>query len=534
MGDSYYLKEDVYIEPLFNHWYAWPYLMAPATAARHLTNTHRRIMKSYVKNYELHILAKEHKALTGGDFVDCTEEQLEDIKQLIAEIEDNCSELVALSSDIKKLNELMASHVTGESIEYLYEQVPEGLKGYVELFMDMEHNPGYRLIEPLLYNSHYYRPDLQSISLGLISKVGDRPFVFSTPRLPDNNHLQLDAEFNDPFWDTLCRAREYPLSSQQIKELFDGRQLSGGLTVEELFTETPSQHQHQPVTSGIRLTYTGHAGFLIESEDVSILIDPVIASRGDQYANDVVSFSELPEKIDYICLTHNHQDHINIETLLQLRYKTGKILVPKNNGGSLADPSMKLILKQLKFTVEEMEDLDQIEISHGRITAIPFLGEHGDLNIRSKAAWLVELRGKKCFFGADSANPDINLYRHMQPLLADADVFAVGMECVGAPYTWLYGALNTKKVAPVIRESRRLNGSDSAQAIEMVKLLKPRQVFIYALGMEPWYKYFIGLDYSEGAKQIDESDHMLKLCEGIKTPAEKLFGRKVMSLVTSA
>ena len=50
-------------------------------------------------------------------------------------------------------------------------------------------------------------------------------------------------------------------------------------------------------------------------------------------------------KLDYISITHNHQDHYNLETLLQLRHKTGKLILPVNNGGTLPDPSMKLIAR---------------------------------------------------------------------------------------------------------------------------------------------------------------------------------------------
>jgi hypothetical protein len=97
--------------------------------------------------------------------------------------------------------------------------------------------------------------------------------------------------------------------------------------------------------------------------------------------------------------------------------------VPKNNGGTLADPSIKLLLKQLGFSVREVDDLEEIPLPGGRITSIPFFGEHGDLNIRSKTAWLIEIDGKKCFFGADSANPDISLYENLREVLSDIDVF---------------------------------------------------------------------------------------------------------------
>ncbi|MEI8703601.1 MBL fold metallo-hydrolase [Pseudoalteromonas sp. B62] len=176
------------------------------------------------------------------------------------------------------------------------------------------------------------------------------------------------------------------------------------MTKEDLFTTESPKNQYKPVTDGIRLEYTGHAGFLIETKDISILIDPVIASVHESYIGDVFSFNQLPDKIDYICLTHSHQDHVNLETLLQLRHKTDTLIVPKNNGGMLADPSLKLMLQQLNFKVMEVEDMEEIALPGGKIIALPFLGEHGDLNIRSKAAWFIELYGKK-FFGCRFSQP---------------------------------------------------------------------------------------------------------------------------------
>ncbi|NQY35539.1 MAG: MBL fold metallo-hydrolase [Alteromonadaceae bacterium] len=525
---KYYLKEEVYFEPLFNHWYAWSYLLPPVTAARYMLNTHRRIMMSFVNNYELHISAANESVVTGGDFLHCTEDQVDDIQTLINLIDTECADCVRLSNAIPELDQLLAEHTSGQSIEYLYERVPEELSGYVELIMDLQHRPSYRLIEPLLYQSKFYKPSLQSLSFGLLSKVDERPFVLSTPRLPDNNHIQVDLDFNANFVDTIFRAREVPLTSEEINKLFASTTNSGGLNYEELFTEEKTKYQYEPVKKGVRLQYTGHAGFLIESEQTSILIDPVIASRDEKCPGDIYSFSELPPKIDYICLTHNHQDHVNIETLLQLRYKTEKIIVPKNNGGSLADPSLRLMLMQFGFEVIEVDELEDIVLPGGVIKSIPFLGEHGDLNVRSKTAWLIELNGKKCFFGADSANPDINLYRHMKGILSDLDVFAIGMECVGAPYTWLYGALNTKMVPKAIKDSRRLNGSDSKQAISIVEMLRPKNVYLYALGLEPCYKYFMGIEYDDDSKQILESKKMIEACQAFNLDAETMFGRKTV------
>jgi L-ascorbate metabolism protein UlaG (beta-lactamase superfamily) len=527
-SNRFYLREDAYFEPLFNHWYAWPYLLPPVTGARHLVKTHRRIMTSFVNNYDLHIMAVKEQGMAGAEFLDCNAEQLPKIVALIEELDTRCADLVSLANAVSDLDELLRNHTTGESIEPLYAKVPAALQGFVELFLDMEHRASYRFIEPLLYRSRYYRPALQSLSLGLLSRVEARPFVLSTPRLPDSNHVQIAADFNHPLVDKLFGAREIPLTQAQIEHLFDGVETQGGLSASELFAPSAPRYRHEPVAEGVRLSYTGHAGFLIETKDVAILVDPVIASRGEAFAEDVISYSQIPPKVDYICLTHNHQDHVSFETLLQLRYKTGKVLVPKNNGGTLADPSMRLMLRQLGFDAIEVDDLDDIGIAGGRVTAVPFLGEHGDLNIRSKTAWFIELLGRKLFFGADSSNPDGRLYERLGQMFHDIDVLAIGMECVGAPYTWLYGALHTKMVSNAIKNSRRLNGSDCNQALPMVEAFSPAQVFIYALGREPWYKYFMGIEYSDDSRQVIESRRMIAACHQKGLAAEALYGKKTV------
>jgi L-ascorbate metabolism protein UlaG (beta-lactamase superfamily) len=527
-GDCWYLREDVYFEPLFNRWYAWPYLIPPVTAARHTVNTHKRIMQSFVNNHQLHILASQERGLEGGDYLNCSEAQLPHIRELVDNIDETCGELITLCEAVSELDELLRQHDDGGSLVPLYKEVPSALRGFVELYFDLEHRPSYRLLEPLLYASKYYDRSLQSLSFGLMSRVTERPFVFSTPRLPDDNHVHMPLDFAHPTVDTLFRAREAPLSSEELDALESDIDCTGGLSLRELFTQAEPRLTYRPPEGDVRLTYTGHAGFLIEAKDVAILIDPVIASRDVAGGEDILSFSELPAKLDYICLTHNHQDHVNLETLLQLRYKTDLVLVPKNNGGTLADPSIRQLLRQLRFRCTEVDDLDEIEVPGGRICAIPFLGEHGDLNIRSKTAWFIELLGRRYFFGADSSNPEDELYRRIARRYGKLDVLAIGMECVGAPYTWIYGALHSRVVSKAIKNSRRLNGSDSAQALRMLQALGAKRVLIYALGKEQCYKYFMGLAYDDNSRQMVEAGRMVEACEAQGIPAESLCGRRTL------
>lgn len=525
-----YLREDVYFEPLFNKWYAWPYLLPPAQSARHMVNTHKRIMKSFVNDYQLHIMAANEPGLAGGEFLNCDAQQVDEIKKQIKFIDNECSDVVAFSEALSELDNMLRDHVSGESLEPLYESVPDCLKGYIELTMDLNHNPGYRLIEPLLYRSQHYKPNLQSISFGLLNRVDERPFVLSTPRLADDNHLQVDVDFNHALIDQISAARTQAVAEDDIHGMFKDTSRKGGVEYMELFTSIPPSRTHQAVETGFRMSYLGHAGFLFETADVSILVDPVITSRGAEFADEVISFSEIPHSVDYVLLTHNHQDHVNFETLLQLRHKIKTVIVPPNNGGTLADPSLKLLLSQFGFNTITIDELEKIEFYHGSITSLPFLGEHGDLNIRSKCAWLVELLGYKIFVGADSSNLEPRMYQMLAEHCGSIDILAIGMECIGAPYTWLYGALHSKIVSKKIKESRRLNGSDFAQANMMVEAFKPGQVYLYALGLEPWYKYFMGIDYDDDSEQIKQSNQMVSFCEKRDIYIKRLYGKETVEL----
>ena len=108
------------------------------------------------------------------------------------------------------------------------------------------------------------------------------------------------------------------------------------------------------------------------------------------------TYVDLPDRIDYVLITHSHQDHCTIETLLRLRHRIENLVVPRNNGGGLADPSLKLVFQNIGFTrVQEIDEMERVALAGGAITALPFLGEHADLNVRTKTAYLVSLGGSR-------------------------------------------------------------------------------------------------------------------------------------------
>jgi L-ascorbate metabolism protein UlaG (beta-lactamase superfamily) len=239
------------------------------------------------------------------------------------------------------------------------------------------------------------------------------------------------------------------------------------------------------------------------------------------------TYQYLPESIDYVVITHNHQDHVLFETLLQIRNKVKNIIVPINSGGFLQYPSLELILENIGFSnVLALAQMESAGFGNGSITALPFWGEHSDLHVQCKAAHLVRIGNRSLLFAADSCNLEPRLYEHLYLEVGNVDAIFLGMECDGAPLSWLYGPLLTKKIERATDESRRLAGSNYEQAIDLVQRFKAKETYVYAMGQEPWLNLIMSLKYSEESRPIVESNRLIKGCTEYGIYAERLFGEK--------
>lgn len=513
---------------MFNQWYAWPLLIAPATAAMNIANAHLKIMKSYVMAPHIHASANKNPAMRGGPFIDYDGKRVDEIKGLMERTQREQTEKIKFAESVVKLNEFLTNEAKGYSMEPLYASIPEELRGYVELTYDLNNYPSVRFIEGLLYQSKYYDSSLQSLALSENTR-DERAFVFSTPRLEDRNNLHLRIPFNHEGIDELFRMRSVPKPLGYIKEVL---QLNG--VNDELFqtffsTEKPIS---SPRYDGdqVRIRYFGHACILVQTKNVSVMTDPLISYS---HPSELFRYTylDLPETIDYAVITHSHADHLMFETLLQLRHKIKNVIVPRNGGGFLQDPSLRLMLRSVGFkNVIEIDEMETIEIPDGNITAVPFFGEHADLNIRTKSAHVIRLLGKSAMCAADSANIEPRLYEYVHSTIGDIDVLFIGMECDGAPLTWVYGPLLTKPVDRKMDQSRKLSGSDCQRGIGIVDQLRCKQVYVYAMGAEPWLDFVTSIKYDETSKQIIESNKLLAACRERGLTCERLYGSKEIFL----
>jgi L-ascorbate metabolism protein UlaG (beta-lactamase superfamily) len=518
-----YLKHNIVAEPLFNQWHAWSYLIPPAQAAMFIANSHLKMMRSFVSAPEVHVAALKNPAMLGGAFINHPASRVPEMKELMNRTTDACASLLELADAIKTLDTTMQVQASGTSLEPLYREVPAPLRGYVELVYDINNHPSFRFIERLLYRSEFYRPDSQSIAL--FAEGGERPFAFNTPKLPDEQTLHLRKPFVSAELDELFKTKYKPRPFDEIKEMLGVSDKDEPL-LSSFFTTEAEPAGTRYDGAGVRIRYFGHACVLIESRKVNVLLDPVISYKSNG-GIERYTYADLPDKIDYVLITHTHQDHCMLESLLQLRHKIRTVVVPRSNGGSLPDPSLKLMLQQIGFRdVRELDDLEMIEVDGGYILGVPFLGEHGDLNIRTKAAYLVKLENRTVLCVADSNNLEPQLYEHVHELTGDIDVLFLGMECDGAPLSWVYGALLIKPLARKLDQSRRLDGSNCEKGLHLVNSLRPQQVYVYAMGQEPWLTYLTNIQYTDESRPMVESNKLVNDCLGCGRVSERLFGCK--------
>lgn len=119
--------------------------------------------------------------------------------------------------------------------------------------------------------------------------------------------------------------------------------------------------------SGLRVTLIGHASFLIQTAGLNFLIDPVWSERtspfsffGPKRVNAPgVAFEDLPP-IDYVLVTHNHYDHLDLVTLKRLHERhRPRFITPLGN-----DKIIKDYIEAAKVTVGDWGDV--VDLGEGR------------------------------------------------------------------------------------------------------------------------------------------------------------------------
>jgi L-ascorbate metabolism protein UlaG (beta-lactamase superfamily) len=519
------------IEPLIDSWAMWADTLSPLPHSLHLTNYVIPLLESYLDDPLAHEDAAANPELVGAPFANVPVSRCEEMRKLLEKTESEQADNVELSNSWNRFYEELVTNAKGQSLDEFYARLPEALRGYVELVYDYNCNPTIRPLENMFYESPYYKQHLQSLRLLEQKADNSRPFFLNTPRLPQPDQVHWQVPFANREIEDLFDLDLNPRPLGFLRELMSLHPEQESALARLLTTQPPSPAAEWNEEAA-RVRYFNHACVLVQTGGVSIMTDPWVSPCSSQDGSGHYSFDDLPERIDFAVITHGHHDHFVPETLLRLRKRIGCLVVPRSSGVFHADVSLKLAAQRLGFQhVVEVDPLESISFGHGEIIAAPFFGEHADL-AHSKSAYVVRAGSHQLLFAADSNCLDEKIYRNLRRSIGPVDTVFLGMECVGAPLSWLYGALLPFRLPRNYDQSRRTKACDSKAALSLLHELGSSRAFVYAMGAEPWLEFRMGLGGSSDSEQAREARKFVAECEQRGIEAMSLF-RKHEMVITS-
>ncbi len=167
----------------------------------------------------------------------------------------------------------------------------------------------------------------------------------------------------------------------------------------------------------LRISYVGHASFLVQTAGLNVLLDPVWSKRasplrfiGPKRVNDPgIAFADLPP-IDIVLVSHGHYDHLDLATLSRLAsVHRPRVIAPLGNDAIMRqhDPAI---------AAEAYDWEDRIDLGVGiGLTLVP--AQHWsartlfDRNMSLWASFVIEAPCGRIYFVADSGYRDGRHFR---------------------------------------------------------------------------------------------------------------------------
>ncbi len=151
---------------------------------------------------------------------------------------------------------------------------------------------------------------------------------------------------SSPQWISSAFANKLPQVDGAITDVL-AKELAGAADLQEpdaplpVVKRTGAELAEHPA-SGLRVTWLGHSTMLVDLDGARVLVDPVWGERASPWSSAgparfyemPLPLSELPA-VDAVLISHDHYDHLDYETVSQMRAVDTQWLVPLGIGAHL-------------------------------------------------------------------------------------------------------------------------------------------------------------------------------------------------------
>ena len=201
-----------------------------------------------------------------------------------------------------------------------------------------------------------------------------------------------------------------PKSRRDLLRWLLDRRRRGGRAQWPAWAPSPFVDRPPPRVEGAawRISYVGHASWLLQTAGLNMLLDPVWSKRaspfrflGPKRVNDPgIAFSDLPP-IDVVLVSHGHYDHLDLATLSRIAAAhRARVITPLGNDSIMRRHDSKI-------AAEGHDWESRIEIGEGlAVTLVPT--QHwsarslSDRNMMLWASFVIETPAGRIYFVADS------------------------------------------------------------------------------------------------------------------------------------
>ncbi|KQT14188.1 MBL fold metallo-hydrolase [Ramlibacter sp. Leaf400] len=211
-----------------------------------------------------------------------------------------------------------------------------------------------------------------------------------------------------------------------------------------------------PPSSGLRAFWIGHASTYVELDGLRFLLDPVFSERVSplpvgpgRFHAPPVALADLP-RIDAVLISHDHYDHLDMDTVRHLARRGSKFFVPLGIGAHLERWGVPAA------QIEELEWWQERTLGSVRIVCTPTRHYSGrGLRDRSStlwSSWSVVGPDHRFFYSGDTGYS--RLFQDIGARLGPFDIAFVKIGAYGPGASWFDIHMPPEQAVQVHRDVR--------------------------------------------------------------------------------